>query len=261
MECDIFSNMELNIILIGKVIAVCLIGWICTAIINYISDSLPQNGNLSAPVCKNCGAQESFQDILLLRPCSFCHNYPGIRSWLVLITIPLLFEYLYLFSPSPLGFGVSSLLILFFAIVFIIDVEHREIYTVITLIGGIICLSCGWKLHGMSRTLWGGIAGYAIMFALYWMGIGFNHVLEKIRNIEIDEVALGYGDVTLSGVLGLVLGFPGIAYALLMAILLGGMFAGVMLVMGKIQNKYQSFTAMPYAPFLLIGASILLFFV
>ncbi len=179
----------------------------------------------------------------------------------MLITIPLLFEYVYLFSPSPLGFGVSSLLILFFAIVFVIDVEHREIYTVITIIGGVICFSCGWKLHGISRTLWGGAAGYAIMFALYWMGIGFNHILGRIRNTEIDEVALGYGDVTLSGVLGLALGFPGIAYALLLAILLGGLFAGIMLVMGKIQKNYQPFTAMPYAPFLLIGASILLFVV
>jgi leader peptidase (prepilin peptidase)/N-methyltransferase len=253
--------MEWNLILIGKVIGVCFLGWLCAGIINYISDSLPQNSKLTMPVCKTCSAQQSFLDILLLRQCSFCHNYPGVRSWLVLITIPLLLEYIFLFSPSPLGFGVSSLLILFFAIVFIIDVEHREIYTVISLAGGIICLSCGWKLHGLSRTLWGGAAGYAIMFALYWMGIGFNRALEKIRNMEIDEVALGYGDVTLSGVLGLVLGFPGIAYALLMAILLGGIFAILMLVTSKIQNNYQPFTAMPYAPFLLIGASILLFIV
>jgi leader peptidase (prepilin peptidase)/N-methyltransferase len=253
--------MESNLILIGKVIGVCLVGWIGAGIINYFSDSLPQSAKLTTPVCKSCSAQQSFVDILLLRQCSFCHNYPSLRSWLVLISIPLLLEYIYFFSPSLLGFGVSSLLILFFAIVFVIDVEHREIYTVISIIGGIICLSCGWRLHGISRTLWGGVAGYAIMLALYWMGIGFNRVLGKIRKMEINEVALGYGDVTLSGALGLVLGFPGIAYALLIAILLGGVFAGVMLVIGKIRNKYQPFTAMPYAPFLLLSAFILLFIV
>jgi prepilin signal peptidase PulO-like enzyme (type II secretory pathway) len=252
--------MDWNLIIaIAKGIGVIIFGWFSAGIINYISDSLPQQGRLDVTVCKNCGNKRSYFDILLLKECSSCQFKPGKRTWLTQIIIPILFEYLYLFTPSSLGFPLSCLLIVIFSIVFVIDVEYREIYTVITLSGAMVCLLCGWKLHGIMITLWGGAAGYIIMLVLYLLGIVFNRTMEKIKKIEMNEVALGFGDVTLSGVLGLVLGWPGIVAALVQAILFGGIFAGGILLVSRMRRNYQPFMAIPYAPFLIIGASILLF--
>jgi len=97
------------------------------------------------------------------------------------------------------------------------------------------------------------------MLGLYYLGIVLSQLITKIRNQPVDEVALGFGDVNLGGVLGLYLGWPGITAGLLLAIILGGSFSLFIILYHLITHKYQMFMAIPYAPFLLLGAALLLF--
>ena len=73
-------------------------------------------------------------------------------------------------------------------------------------------------------------------------------------------MALGFGDVNLAGVLGLLLGWPGIVLGLLLAILIGGVVSLVYLVVMAVLRRYHTFMAIPYGPFLIISAILLLYF-
>ena len=80
-----------------------------------------------------------------------------------------------------------------------------------------------------------------------------------MRNKETDEEALGFGDVALSGVLGLFLGWPGIIAGLVLAILLGGAGSLIVLIYSLVRRRYHAFMVIPYGPFLIIAAVVLIF--
>jgi prepilin signal peptidase PulO-like enzyme (type II secretory pathway) len=81
-------------------------------------------------------------------------------------------------------------------------------------------------------------------------------LVSRMRVEPLDEVAFGFGDVTLSGVLGLIVGYPGIILALFAGVMAGGAFSLVYMLGMKLRGRYDAFAAIPYGPFLIIGASL-----
>jgi len=69
-------------------------------------------------------------------------------------------------------------------------------------------------------------------------------------------VAFGFGDVTLAGVIGLAVGFPGIVVALTLGVLAGGVFSLGYLLFMIARGRYVAFTPIPYIPFLVLGALV-----
>ncbi|MCD6425647.1 MAG: prepilin peptidase, partial [Anaerolineales bacterium] len=112
--------------------------------------------------------------------------------------------------------------------------------------------------HGVFYTLLGGAAGFGTMLILYLLGNLFIKFLSKTRGEEIDEVALGFGDVNLAGVIGLLLGWPGVVGGLFLAIILGGVVSGIFLMIQFIRKRYKALQALPYGPFLVLSTIILL---
>jgi prepilin signal peptidase PulO-like enzyme (type II secretory pathway) len=84
--------------------------------------------------------------------------------------------------------------------------------------------------------------------------------MNKRRNEPVDDVALGFGDVNLAGILGLLLGFPGIVVGLTLGALIGGAGSLLFILLRLAQGRYRSMDALPYGPFLISGAVLLLFF-
>lgn len=76
----------------------------------------------------------------------------------------------------------------------------------------------------------------------------------------MDDVALGFGDVNLSGVLGLMLGWPIILFGLGVAVLIGGAVSLVYIIVKLITRRYQALMALPYGPFLVLGAVLFIYF-
>ena len=66
---------------------------------------------------------------------------------------------------------------------------------------------------------------------------------------------MGFGDVKLAGVIGLMLGYPFVVPALMVGIILGGLAALALLITRKAERK--SYIA--YAPYLALGALVVLF--
>lgn len=146
----------------------------------------------------------------------------------------------------------------YFGLVAVIDLEHRLVLHPVSLAGAGLGLVVGWLLHGFLPTLLGGVAGFAIMLGLYALGGVFAKWMAKRRGEPIEEVALGFGDVNLAGVCGLMLGWPGITAGLVIGILLGG-GVSLAIILGQLAaKKYKPFTAIPYAPFIILGTIILL---
>jgi leader peptidase (prepilin peptidase) / N-methyltransferase len=240
-------------------LTVIIIGLILGQLINYLADVLPVSRRLSRPSCDRCETPYAWPTYILFKPCTTCGCRPKIRHWIVQIAVPVFAVGIWLFPPIRLGTYIGLGLIVFLGVVIVIDMEHRVILHEVSLVGAIIGLGIGIYIHGIVPTLIGGISGFGMMFLLYLLGIVFNWLMSRIRKEEISEVALGFGDVNLCGILGLILGWPGITLGLLFAILTGGVISAIYLVIMKLARKYEVFTAIPYAPFLIIGAVLLLY--
>jgi len=244
--------------MIITVLAALIAGVAAGYLVNYLSDTLTHNRKLEAPVCQLCSSRMGWGRYFLFHPCSTCGADRTRRARWVMVIYPILFLWMSVFPPHRLGVWLGGLLLTYLGVVFVIDMEHRVILNEVSIVGVILGALLGWMMHDWQATLLGGAAGFLIMLVLYYLGIFYTWVLGKIRKQQIDETALGFGDVNLSAVLGLLLGWPGITLGLLSGILLGGLASLIFIVVSRMRGGYQLFTALPYAPFLITGAALLL---
>jgi prepilin signal peptidase PulO-like enzyme (type II secretory pathway) len=108
--------------------------------------------------------------------------------------------------------------------------------------------------HGLAKTLWGGLAGYGITLSIFLLAELFTRVLQRLRGQPLDEVAFGGGDVNLAAIIGFAVGWPGVIFALLIAVLAGGLFSFGYIIVQLIRRRYVPYSAVPYGPFLILGA-------
>jgi leader peptidase (prepilin peptidase)/N-methyltransferase len=243
-----------------------LAGAVLALIINYLADVLPVNRKLGRPCCKACGHPFTAREYLISFKCPECKRRPSLRYWLVLFIGMIGAPLLALFPLQPLGFWVSLPLIAFLGLVTVIDIEYRAVLIQTDVVGIILGLLYGyliWKPLGITacaiKVLVGGLAGAGVMLILYFGGVLFNRVLGKIRHQEIDEVALGLGDVFVCGYLGLIIGWPQIIGMIIIAVLLGGIFSIGYILFRLITKSYSAFMAIPYVPFLMLAALIMFY--
>jgi leader peptidase (prepilin peptidase) / N-methyltransferase len=239
-----------------------VLGWLAGLIVNYLSDVLPMTRSFSHPACLNCDAPFSWADYLLFRRCLTCGK---ARSWRVgavqVLAVILVLGLAYLPGMADkLGFWAGLALLIYFGVVIVIDLEYRLILHPVSLVGAVLCGLIGVWRHGVFDTVVGGAAGFGFMFVVYWLADVFIRSIRKRRGIESDEVAMGFGDVNLSGILGLLLGWPGIVGGLVGAVLLGGLGSLLVVAVLVVQRRFQAYeTFVPYGPYLVIAAGLLIF--
>jgi leader peptidase (prepilin peptidase)/N-methyltransferase len=138
------------------------------------------------------------------------------------------------------------------------DIEARVVLHPVSIAGAVIGLADGWYSWGLVSRLLGGLFGFCFMYVIYWIGIKLSRYTAKKRGEEIEEEPMGFGDVNLSGVLGLTLGWPGVVAGLMLGILAGGAFSLLFIIQKMISKEFKLFQTIPYAPFLVIGAVIII---
>lgn len=214
----------------------------------------------------NCGAAYATTDYLLLRACRTCKQHRSWRTWIVLAFMIALSLYIWT-NPPKSGFWLGTILLTYFSVVFVIDLEHRLILHPTSIFGAVLGLGLGWLNSGLVNTLIGGVVGFGIMYALYYLGVLFSRF--RARKMKAagqeadDEEALGGGDVILGGILGLLLGWPLIWFSLLLGIFVAGLFGVLLIVIMLVRQKYKEqalMMFMPYGPFL-IGSAFFIMFV
>lgn len=229
-------------------------------LINHLADTLPIVRKLSlSPICTEC--QETFEltRYVSFKACPHCQIKPSNRRFILPIGFIITYVLLYLYPPEYSGIYLSLIIVTFLYLVFVIDLEHRLILHPISIFGAILFSIIGLYLNSWQKTILGGGLGFLIMYGLYLFGILFSKLMAKKRGETLDEVALGYGDVNLTAILGLLFGWPRIAVLLFFAILIGGIFSAIYMVILKIRKRYELFTPIPYAPFLIISALLLMY--
>jgi leader peptidase (prepilin peptidase) / N-methyltransferase len=244
-----------------------ILGWFAGYLINYISDTLPVTRRLSHPECPHCHAPYTWKDYFSSSKCPACKKNRSARTLIVQAVITVVSILLW-FIPNPrLPYLLGFPLIVFLTMVLVMDLEHRLILHPVSWTGAVLGLLIGTIIHshgstlgqGLLNTLIGGAFGFGVMLIFYFLGEAYVRYMSKKRGMSSDEVALGFGDVNLSGILGMLLGWPAIVVGLFFGILAGGVVSLVIILWMLISKKYRAFTAIPYAPFLILGAIFLIY--
>jgi prepilin signal peptidase PulO-like enzyme (type II secretory pathway) len=226
---------------------------------NYLADVLPRNRKFTAPICLNCGNSRTFGEFIQGADCKSCGKDIKTRFWMVLLFNCILSVAARLKPVENLPFLASLVLIVLFSVIVITDLEYRVVLEQVSFVGYFICAGAGWLLHGITETVLGGLAGFLVFLGLYYAGKLFARKLSKNREEPVEEDALGFGDVHLAGIVGLLTGFPFVFTALLAAIILGGIISAGCIIVAVARKQYKAFQAIPYGPFILLGGIIALY--
>lgn len=238
--------------------------------VNYLADLIPMEGAGDVRVCKFCSKPIRIADYLVGRVCSYCSVKVRWRVIFVLFSsfaLPLLIE---IVMPSNIAhkfWFIISFLFIFHSLglILVIDIEHKVIYyltcivsflfiTPFSIIRNVIFLNRSWYEQPI-----GLLTGAGICAVIYGLGFIFVSLINTKRKEKFEDVAFGFGDVILGGVLGMWMGFPGIILGMVLSILAGGFVSLIFVIVKKVQKEYQPLTAIPYAPFMIASAVILMF--
>jgi len=251
-----------------------LLGWAGGLFINYIADVLPYTRKLTQPTCPNCQTQFSWLDYLTLRACRSCGKRRSLRTWLVQILTTASFAYFWLFPSKLVGTPLGLIILIYFGIVTVIDLEHRLILHPTSIAGAALGLIAGTLIHsqesglliGTGKSLLGGLFGFGVMFIIHYIARYFTRrrarKLQETGQEDDGEDALGDADVILLGVLGLMFGWPLILDVLLLGIVLGGLFGFLFVVAHLLRRRSAGeamMTPIPYGPYFIASAFYFLF--
>jgi leader peptidase (prepilin peptidase)/N-methyltransferase len=222
---------------------VIVLGWIAGGLANWLADSLPELNRPERPHCQGCGALRPVPAWLAISAlitgnmdCRYCGRPIPFR-WLVVEVVGAASAWLiYHFGLGPSGPWMAMLVSWILLLIVIIDFEHRLILHVVTLPSALVLA-----------------AGLGIVFVLFLFGSLFARWVAARRGEPLDEVAFGFGDVMLSGVIGLVVGWPGVVLALFLGILAAGLFSLSFLLIQLLRRRYTPYMPFPYGPFLVLG--------
>jgi leader peptidase (prepilin peptidase)/N-methyltransferase len=228
-------------------LGIALSGLSAGLLVNYLADVLPTHRQLAKPLWWPLSGLSQIAQYLL----------PARVLFVQLIFLVLAF-FFYRNDLESWSLWQLLIILLYFAVVIVIDIEHRLILHSVSLSGAILLGGIGILRHGWQSTLIGGVAGFAILLALYWLGGVFSNWIAKRRGQPLEEIVLGFGDVNLAGVIGLLLGWPAVIGALILGIFLGGLFSLGYILAALARGRYQAFAAIPYGPFLSLGAILLI---
>lgn len=171
------------------------------------------------------------------------------RPSLVFIFTPLVLGSLPFFLASVVDTAVNSLHIAVLILIIVTDLEHKLIFDVVTLPATAVALLTSLLVTPEENTVRlaviGAVAGYAIFFLLYW-------VAQLIYGPG--RGALGAGDVKLAMLMGAMLGFHRIFFALILGVFLGGFFSLALLLSRRVNRD----TALPYGQYLALGGIVML---
>ena len=237
-----------------------LVGWLVGILINYLSDVLPATRRITRPICTACSHPYSMRDYLMLNNCSHCGAGRSKRSFFVVIIAILICILLDYFPFSRLSFWETLPVLIFLGVITVIDIEHRVVLIETSIFGFILFLLYGIILNGLLRTIMGGLVGFLITILFYFLGIAYVRIAGKVRHQVIDEVAFGFGDVLAGTFLGLLLGWPSVFGAIIIAIFTFGTYSLIYIVTLLISKRYSAFSnALAFTPFLVLGTIVLFY--
>ncbi len=221
-----------------------VVGWIGGGLVNWAADVLPAwRPGGSRPKFDSLWRDRKHYWILAWRSktrCPDCGQTLTARSPAVMASAVLLTLLMTMRTGWGAGLWVVWLYTFFLLAVTVIDLEHRRVLNV--MLAPVAVVAAVFSLlpstpDPLAMAL-GGIVGFGLFLLLGIIGRG----------------ALGMGDIKLAGVIGMMVGYPLVLYALIAGALLGGVAAVILLITRKATRK----TTIAYAPYLAMGAIVII---
>lgn len=181
-----------------------------------------------------------FSYLWLRGHCRYCQaSIPRRILWVELGT-GIMFAFLWWQYGLTPELGIMSFYLCLLIVILVIDLEQGLILNKVVYPAAAIALIIAALTSnpGIVKVLIGGGVGLAIMLivALVFKG------------------GIGWGDVKMAGLVGLITGFPLVLLSLLLSVIGGGLAATVLLLL-KVKQRKQ---AIPFGPFLSIGTMLTL---
>ncbi len=215
----------------------------------------------SARYCRTCGALLPGEGLLAVqtlvvgrRTCGQCKKPVSLRAPLVelalAIYLPLLLAHLR--SPGfstrmPLAgvFLLDALLIGVFAFTFAADLEHHLIFDLAIYPPVVVLVAAALVFNhkALAAMLFGSVLCGGLFLAFYGLG----YLLYR-------QEALGFGDVTLAALVGMLVGWPGALTALVLTAVSAAAVSVLLLGLGAATRR----TYIPFGTFLTLGAALAL---
>jgi leader peptidase (prepilin peptidase)/N-methyltransferase len=234
-------------------------GLLIGSFLNVVIFRLPRNESIVSPGshCTGCAAAVRWFDnipvlsyLLLRGRCRKCGAKISVRYPVIELLTSLLFLAAYLrFGPGWLLFIHDWPFVALLIAITFIDLEHRIIPDELSLGGLVLGLATTWAVPdvGFTGSLIGAAAGFGVFYFFAW-------VYERLTG----RSGLGGGDIKLLAMLGAFLGINGVFWTILVSSVLGSLI-GIIWAMVSRKGPLMR-TAIPYGPFLVIGALYYYFF-
>jgi leader peptidase (prepilin peptidase)/N-methyltransferase len=250
-----------------EVILAVVFGFLGAAIgsfLNVCIDRIPAGKSLLNPPshCDACGHRLGVKDLIpvfsylwLRRHCRYCRATIPWRLLWVEIGSGLLLAFVYWRYGLSVDFVITAGYCYLFIVLMVIDLEHKLILNKIVYPAMIVAL-----LISILLPLNGILLPQSRIVSLPWPqavdgviggAIGFLFLLIPAL---IYRGGMGWGDVKMAGLIGLVTGFLLVFVAMLMGVILGGLVAGILLVLRKKKRKEP----IPFGPFLAVATIVAL---
>ena len=241
----------------GFTVIFVLLGMIVASFLNVCCDRLPVGQSLVQPPshCPACSRRLAVKDLIpvfsylwLRGRCRYCQAPIPKRVLWVEIATAVLFGLAYWQYSLSIELAIALFYISLFMVLLVIDLEHGLILNKIVYPALVVALLLSIFLSlflpqieivpEIKQAAIGGGIGVVVFFLI----------------VIVSRGGMGWGDVKLAALIGLVTGFPLIIVALLMGIILGGL-AAVLLLGLKIRKRKE---AIPFGPFLAVATIVTL---
>lgn len=223
-----------------------ILGLCVGSFVNVLSDRLPNGEDVlvSRSHCDYCKKILSWYELVPIlsyviqkRRCRHCHKvlsfqYPFVELFtgLGFVVIALVFGmYSSLFVALSVVFTMSM-------VILVADFKYFIIPDVTLIVMGIV------GLFSLTTLPFQEVRAHLLSAVAAFVGFLLLYLLTK-------QKGMGFGDVKLAGVLGLLLGFPNLVIALYTAFLTGAIVGVILMIVGKAKMK----TKLPFGPFLILG--------
>lgn len=228
------------------IVAWMVLGLLMGAPLNHLADRLPHHQPLRGrPACERCGHPlqpgqwlAAWGAVAGRGRCWGCGAPLPRRRWLLELGLALLYGLLAWRQPLSWGLLAATLHASVLALITVTDLEHRKVPDAASLpaMAATIVYTALSNPGGLRGVLLGGAIGF-----------GFFLLLTPFH--------MGMGDVKLAGYVGLIAGLRHVLPCLLLAIVAGGLVAGIGLATRRIARR----SYIPYAPYLALGGVVALF--
>lgn len=223
-------------------------GLIYGSFFNVLADRLPAGQNILKPPshCFGCNRRLNWTDlipvvsfVMLKGRCRYCGSKIPLRIPLLELATGLIFLGSYLYFGLNPDLAIALFYFSILLVIFVIDLEHQLILNVLVYPAAVAAVIISLLASGYEPVP-------SIGSALIGAGAGL--VLFLIIAI-VSRGGMGFGDVKMAGLMGLMLGFPVNLVAIFIAVVSGGLVALAALVL-KRKDRRQ---AIAFGPFLALG--------